>query len=57
MSALNFNCKILNSEHETNFEVLRPFNSRLSLNKIKSSFNIVPRNWEEALDLCIKKMS
>jgi len=53
---LNFSCKILNSERETNTDVLRPFNSRLSLNKIKSRFDIVPRDWEEALDLCIKKI-
>ena len=53
---LNFSCKILNSERETNTDVLRPFNSRLSLNKIKSKFDIVPRDWEEALDICIKKI-
>ena len=53
---LNFSCKILNSEPKTNTEVLRPFNSRLSLNKIKSRFDIVPRDWEEALDICIKKI-
>ena len=53
---LNFNCKILNSERKTNTDVLRPFNSRLSLNKIKSRFDIVPRDWEEALDICIKKI-
>ena len=53
---LNFSCKILNSERETNTDVLRPFNSRLSLNKIKSRFNIVPRDWEEALEICIKKI-
>jgi dTDP-4-dehydrorhamnose reductase len=53
---LNFSCKILNSEPKTNTEVLRPFNSRLSLNKIKSRFDIVPRDWEEALDICIKKL-
>ena len=53
---LNFSCKILNSECETNTDVLRPFNSRLSLNKIKSKFDIVPRDWEEALDICIKKI-
>ena len=53
---LNFSCKILNSERETNTDVLRPFNSRLSLNKIKSRFNIVPRDWEEVLEICIKKI-
>jgi dTDP-4-dehydrorhamnose reductase len=53
---LNFSCKILNSECKTNTDVLRPFNSRLSLNKIKSKFDIVPRDWEEALDICIKKI-
>nr|MBT6353334.1 SDR family oxidoreductase [Pelagibacteraceae bacterium] len=53
---LNFSCKILNSERKTNTDVLRPFNSRLSLNKIKSRFDIVPRDWEEALDICIKKL-
>lgn len=53
---LNFSCKILNSERETNTDVLRPFNSRLSLNKIKSRFDIVPRDWEEALEICIKKI-
>lgn len=53
---LNFSCKILNSERKTNKDVLRPFNSRLSLNKIKSRFDIVPRDWEEALDICIKKI-
>jgi dTDP-4-dehydrorhamnose reductase len=53
---LNFSCKILNSERKTNTDVLRPFNSRLSLNKIKSRFDIVPRDWEEALDICIKKI-
>ncbi len=53
---LNFSCKILNSERETNTDVLRPFNSRLSLNKIKSRFDIVPRDWEDALEICIKKI-
>nr|MBT6354702.1 sugar nucleotide-binding protein [Pelagibacteraceae bacterium] len=46
----------MNSERKTNKDVLRPFNSRLSLNKIKSRFDIVPRDWEEALDICIKKI-
>jgi dTDP-4-dehydrorhamnose reductase len=53
---LNFNCKIINSENETNLIVLRPSNSRLSLIKIKSKFNITPRNWKNALDECIKKI-
>ena len=53
---LNFSCKILSSERKTNTDVLRPFNSRLSLNKIKSRFDIVPRDWEESLDICIKKI-
>ena len=53
---LNFSCKILNSERKTNTDVLRPFNSRLSLNKIKSRFDVVPRDWEEALEICIKKI-
>lgn len=53
---LNFNCKVINSEDDLNLIIKRPSNSRLSLIKIKSKFNITPRNWESALSECLKKI-
>ena len=53
---LNIDCKITKSKNLNNANIIRPLNSRLSLMKIKTRFNIIPRNWEEALDECIKKI-
>lgn len=53
---LKINCKIIKKQDTDSPGVMRPLNSRLSLTKIKAKFNLTPRNWEDALKDCIKKI-
>ena len=56
MNILKINCKIIKKQDTDSPGVMRPLNSRLSLTKIKAKFNLTPRNWEDALKDCIKKI-
>jgi len=49
-------CKVVISEDYVNNEVGRPLNSKLSLKKIKSKFDITPRDWKDALSECLNEI-
>ena len=53
---LKIDCQIIKSHDINSPKALRPQNSRLSLSKIKTKFNITPRFWEEALHECVIKI-
>ena len=49
-------CKVVASDDYVNNEVKRPLNSKLSLKKIKSRFDLTPRNWKDALSECLNEI-
>ena len=53
---LGSDCKVIASDDYVNNEVKRPLNSKLSLKKIKSRFDLTPRNWKDALSECLNEI-
>ena len=53
---LGSECKVIKSEDFVNNKVERPLNSKLSLKKIRSKFDITPRDWKDALSECLNEI-
>ena len=56
LDLIGSDCKVVTSEDYVNYEVGRPLNSKLSLKKIKSKFDINPRDWKYALSECLNEI-
>ena len=53
---LSIDCNITPKKIKSDLDVLRPLNSRLSLDKIKSKFDYTPIDWLNSLDICINRI-